>query len=75
MISAVLWLALLWSPAAHVLITPGMTREQVEAIMGQSGYGIIIAGAASDPSITCFYEHITVYYHDGKVEKVSHRRK
>lgn len=77
MLTVAMWFGLIWPQIAPFTITPGMTMEQVEWIMGRSGDVFTATGAISNPSITHTYaqERITVCYRDGKVSSVIRHKK
>jgi hypothetical protein len=77
MLILTMWFGLLWPSIAPLTVAPGMTSEQVEAIMGRSGDVSIATGAIDNLSVThtYFQERITVCYRDGKVSKVLRHKK
>jgi hypothetical protein len=67
MLVAVLWFGLLWPQIAPMTIVPGMSRTQVEAILGeQADLAYVAAHGAGGP---CFYRNsnLTVLYNGNKV--------
>jgi hypothetical protein len=77
MLSAVVWLSLLGSPAAPTLVAPGMTVEQVEAILGRPDVIVFSGSVNSGNAMPRDYIGwgISVCFEGNKVSSVSRRMK
>jgi hypothetical protein len=81
MLAVALWFGLIWPQVAPLAIVPGMTKEQVEAILGEERVGsfVFIGSVNSDgpEHERCTYRGgtLTVDYKRGKVESIDHHRK
>lgn len=75
MLAMTLWFGMLWPQIAPLLIVPGMTQEQVEAILGKPAT-FIASGSVNSEYWTSWYagRGVTVYYTKGVVESVSRRK-
>ena len=72
MLAITLWFGLLWPAVAPLMITPGMTRAQVEAILGETPGTFILSGPPADSSATFGYSNarLSITYSGGKVLSV-----
>ena len=70
MLTVALLFGMLWPSIAPLTIAPGMTREQVEAILGEKPNSTFITGGGSG-SVSCYrFSKLAVYYDGGQVKVV-----
>jgi hypothetical protein len=75
MLLLTMWFGLLWSEIAPFAITPGMTQEQVRAIVGRPGT-FVFNGSVNSDKWTDWYagRGFSVHYTNGVVESVSRQK-
>jgi hypothetical protein len=71
-----MWFGLLWPQIAPLMITPGMTQEQVEAILGKPDGGIFISNYSRDAGWMTNYLGwgVRVQFQGEKVVSINRKR-